>query len=184
MKDKEITISRKNIKVIVFVILYIIIAAVVFWYVLRPEFQQLQDLNAQIWKEEEHLSLLQFAQTRIGAIRNDIDTFKQRISDLSIVLPDTPDEFLYGEEFLIIGKNNGVKITQLTFPKAEGKNVVFNISFEAPSLNNVRSFLDTLKNFQQITEVDILTINYGKDPKTGVSTYSVSIKGIIYHQGG
>jgi hypothetical protein len=144
----------------------------------------LNSLNDEIWKQEERLNLLLTAQQKINSIQNDISSFNERIAQLSYILPSQSDEFLYGEEILIIGKKDNVKITQLNFPKTaqtetKGNNVTFNVSFESPKLNNVKLFLDSLKSFPQITELDNLNISYTKDTKTGETKYLVSIKGII-----
>lgn len=186
MRELNLKLTRPmiKIKVLLMVVLYAIIILAFFWYVARPDIQRLNSLNDEIWKQEERLNLLLTAQQKINSIQNDISSFNERIAQLSYILPSQSDEFLYGEEILIIGKKDNVKITQLNFPKTaqtetQGNNVTFNVSFESPKLNNVKLFLDSLKSFQQITELDNLNISYTKDTKTGETKYLVSIKGII-----
>ncbi|MCX6088626.1 MAG: hypothetical protein NTV78_05660 [Caldiserica bacterium] len=186
MKELNLKLTRPmiKIKVLLMVVLYAIIILAFFWYVIKPDIQRLNSLNDEIWKQEERLNLLLTAQQKINSIQNDISSFNERIAQLSYILPSQSDEFLYGEEILIIGKKDNVKITQLNFPKTaqtgtQGNNVTFNVSFESPKLNNVKLFLDSLKSFPQITELDNLNISYTKDTKTGETKYLVSIKGII-----
>jgi Tfp pilus assembly protein PilO len=186
MRELNLKLTRPmiKIKVLLMVVLYAIIILAFFWYVARPDIQRLNSLNDEIWKQEERLNLLLTAQQKINSIQNDISSFNERIAQLSYILPSQSDEFLYGEEILIIGKKDNVKITQLNFPKTaqtgtQGNNVTFNVSFESPKLNNVKLFLDSLKSFPQITELDNLNISYTKDTKTGETKYLVSIKGII-----
>ncbi|PIV54624.1 MAG: hypothetical protein COS15_05295 [Caldiserica bacterium CG02_land_8_20_14_3_00_36_38] len=186
MKELNLKLTRPmiKIKVLLMVVLYAIIILAFFWYVIKPDIQRLNSLNNEIWKQEERLNLLLTAQQKINSIQNDISSFNERIAQLSYILPSQSDEFLYGEEILIIGKKDNVKITQLNFPKTaqtgtQGNNVTFNVSFESPKLNNVKLFLDSLKSFPQITELDNLNISYTKDTKTGETKYLVSIKGII-----
>jgi len=186
MRELNLKLTRPmiKIKVLLMVVLYAIIILAFFWYVVRPDIQRLNSLNDEIWKQEERLNLLLTAQQKINSIQNDISSFNERIAQLSYILPSQSDEFLYGEEILIIGKKDNVKITQLNFPKTaqtgtQGNNVTFNVSFESPKLDNVKLFLDSLKSFPQITELDNLNISYTKDTKTGETKYLVSIKGII-----
>ena len=186
MKELNLKLTRPmiKIKVLLMVVLYAIIILAFFWYVIKPDIQRLNSLNNEIWKQEERLNLLLTAQQKINSIQNDISSFNERIAQLSYILPSQSDEFLYGEEILIIGKKDNVKITQLNFPKTaqtgtQGNNVTFNVSFESPKLNNVKLFLDSLKSFPQITELDNLNISYTKETKTGETKYLVSIKGII-----
>jgi len=186
MKELNLKLTRPmiKIKVLLMVVLYAIIILAFFWYIIKPDIQRLNSLNDEIWKQEERLNLLLTAQQKINSIQNDISSFNERITQLSYILPSQSDEFLYGEEILIIGKKDNVKITQLNFPKTaqtgtQGNNVTFNVSFESPKLNNVKLFLDSLKSFPQITELDNLNISYTKDTKTGETKYLVSIKGII-----
>jgi len=186
MKELNLKLTRQmiKIKVLLMVVLYAIIILAFFWYVIKPDIQRLNSLYDEIWKQEERLNLLLTAQQKINSIQNDISSFNERIAQLSYILPSQSDEFLYGEEILIIGKKDNVKITQLNFPKTaqtgtQGNNVTFNVSFESPKLNNVKLFLDSLKSFPQITELDNLNISYTKDTKTGETKYLVSIKGII-----
>jgi Tfp pilus assembly protein PilO len=186
MRELNLKLTRPmiKIKVLLMVVLYAIIILAFFWYVIKPDIQRLNSLNDEIWKQEERLNLLLTAQQKINSIQNDISSFNERIAQLSYILPSQSDEFLYGEEILIIGKKDNVKITQLNFPKTaqtgtQGNNVTFNVSFESPKLNNVKLFLNSLKSFPQITELDNLNISYTKDTKTGETKYLVSIKGII-----
>lgn len=186
MRELNLKLTRPmiKIKVLLMVVLYAIIILAFFWYVIKPDIQRLNSLNDEIWKQEERLNLLLTAQQKINSIQNDISSFNERIAQLSYILPSQSDEFLYGEEILIIGKKDNVKITQLNFPKTaqtgtQGNNVTFNVSFESSKLNNVKLFLDSLKSFPQITELDNLNISYTKDTKTGETKYLVSIKGII-----
>ena len=186
MRELNLKLTRPmiKIKVLLMVVLYTIIILAFFWYVARPDIQRLNSLNDECWKQEERLNLLLTAQQKINSIQNDISSFNERIAQLSYILPSQSDEFLYGEEILIIGKKDNVKITQLNFPKTaqagtQGNNVTFNVSFESPKFDNVKLFLDSLKSFPQITELDNLNISYTKDTKTGETKYLVSIKGII-----
>lgn len=186
MRELNLKLTRPmiKIKVLLMVVLYAIIILAFFWYVVRPDIQRLNSLNDEIWKQEERLNLLLTAQQKINSLQNDISSFNERIAQLSYILPSQSDEFLYGEEILIIGKKDNVKITQLNFPKTaqtgtQGNNVTFNVSSESPKLDNVKLFLDSLKSFPQITELDNLNISYTKDIKTGETKYLVSIKGII-----
>ena len=185
MRELDIKITRPMTKIILMIVLYAIVVSAFSWYIIKPDLQRLNSLNEEIWKQEERLNLLLTAQQKIKNIQNDISDFKERITQLSEVLPGESNEFLFGEEILIIGKKNNVTITQLNFPKTtqsgqKENNIAFNISFESKKLDNAKLLLDSLKSFPQITELDNLNINYTKDSKTGETKYFVSIKGIIY----
>jgi Tfp pilus assembly protein PilO len=185
MREIDIKLTRPMIKIILMVILYAIIVIAFSWYIIKPDLQRLNSLNDEIWKQEDRLNLLLTAQQKITSIETDISNFQGRIEILSGILPTQSNEFLFGEELLIIGKRDNVTITQLNFPKSAQqttgqKNVSFNISVESTQLGNVKTFLNSLKSFPQITELDNLNISYTKDAKTGASKYFVSIKGIIY----
>jgi hypothetical protein len=185
MREIDLKLTKSTTKIILVVVLYVIIVLAFLWYVVKPDVQRLNSLDSEIWNQEERLNLLLTAQQKINSIQKDISDFNDRIAQLSYILPSQSNEFLYGEEMLIIGKKDNVKITQLDFPKttqtsAQGNNVSFDVSFESANLNNAMLFLNSLKSFQQITELDNLNISYTKDTKTNEKKYLVSIKGIIY----
>ncbi len=186
MKDANIKLSNESVKLIVFILMYLIVSGIVGWYVIKPQFQRVNELNNEISKQEEHLNLLVLAQERINTITNDINNFTQRISTLQKVLPPEKNEFLYGEEFLLIANSCNVSLTNMQFPTSQNttqQNVEFTINFQAKNLSNVNLFINVLKGFPQLTEVNNLNISKGQQLATGTvsqEVYTVSIKGIIY----
>jgi hypothetical protein len=189
MKDLNINIPKTSLKIIAFVIFYIIIALIFVWYAVIPKSHEIQQLNSEILTQEDHLNLLLLAQEKISTIDSDINNFTTRIADLQKVLPPERNEFLYGEEVLVLAKTCKVTITGMQFPSnistnTPTQNVDFNISFESSKLGNVTQFINALKNFPQITELNEISISKGQSLALGSTTqgtaYSVSLKGVIY----
>jgi len=187
MKDINMNISKEALKIIAFVLLFLIIAGVFVWYVAIPKYNEIQQLNAEITKQEDHLNLLLLAQSKITIINNDINNFTIRIANLQKVLPPERDEFLYGEEVLALANTSNVTVTSMQFPKqsgtnASGQNVDFSLNIESSNLANITKFIDALKNFPQITELSSLNISKAQLLEGAVQSpaYSVNMKGIIY----
>jgi Tfp pilus assembly protein PilO len=187
MKDINMNISKEALKIIAFVLLFLIIAGVFVWYVAIPKYNEIQQLNAEIAKQEDHLNLLLLAQSKITTINNDINNFTIRIANLQKVLPPERDEFLYGEEVLALANTSNVTVTSMQFPKqsgtnASGQNVDFSLNIESSNLANITKFIDALKNFPQITELSNLNISKAQSLAGAVQSpaYSVNMKGIIY----
>ncbi|MGB9695308.1 MAG: hypothetical protein ACPLZB_04920 [Caldisericaceae bacterium] len=188
MKDMNINVSKEALKIIGFVILFLVIAAVFVWYVIIPKYNQIQQLNTEISKQEDRLNLLLLAQSRIATINNDINTFTIRIANLQQVLPPLRNEFLYGEEVLALAKTCGVNVTNMQFPKQAGtntsaNNVDFSLNLESNNLGAITKFIYAIKNFPQITELNNLSISKAQSSAGTASqatAYSVNMKGIIY----
>lgn len=187
MKDINMNISKEALKIIAFVLLFLVIAGIFVWYVALPKYNEIQQLNAQIAKQEDHLNLLLLAQSKITTINNDINNFTIRIANLQKVLPPERDEFLYGEEILALANTSNVTVTSMQFPKqsgtnTSGQNVDFSLNIESSNLANITKFIDALKNFPQITELSNLDVSTAQS-LAGVAqspAYSVNMKGIIY----
>jgi|GEM_PF-1433961 len=188
MKNTEIKLSKENLKVIAFILLYLIVSFLVIWYLAKPLYSKIGEVNAQISKQEEKLALLKTAQSKLTTINKDITDFSQRIETLKKLLPVEDDEFLYGEEFIILANTCQVKISSLAFPKStqnQPQNTKsFRIAINANNLQNIGFFIDAVRNFPQITELNILNIAKTQETKTTQQTtvtppYSAQIEGII-----
>lgn len=188
MKNTEIKLSKENLKVIAFILLYLIVSFLVIWYLAKPLYSKIGEVNAQISKQEEKLALLKTAQSKLTTINKDITDFSQRIETLKKLLPVEDDEFLYGEEFIILANTCQVKISSLAFPKStqnQPQNTKsFRIAINANNLQNIGFFIDAVRNFPQITELNILNVSKTQETKTTQQTtvtppYSAQIEGII-----
>lgn len=176
-------------KIVVAIILFIVIGVVFYMYGVTPKIAEMNTLNTQIAQAEQKLNVLLLAQDRLSSIENEINLYNNRLTILKNVLPPTPDEFLFSEEFVVLANKNGGKITNLSFltgasrgtdQKATVKS--FDLSFESAQYANVQKFIQTLKdNYPQIitiSQVDISRVAPGT-AKTTTPTYSVQIKGDI-----
>ncbi len=188
MKNTEIKLSKENLKVIAFILLYLIVSFLVIWYLAKPLYSKIGEVNAQISKQEEKLALLKTAQSKLTTINKDITDFSQRIETLKKLLPVEDDEFLYGEEFIILANTCQVKISSLAFPKStqnQPQNTKsFRIAINANNLQNIGFFIDAVRNFPQITELNVLNVSKTQETKTTQQTtvtppYSAQIEGII-----
>ncbi|MEA3314153.1 MAG: hypothetical protein U9Q18_07245 [Caldisericota bacterium] len=192
MKDVNFSLGNPKTKFALMIIIYLIIAFAFYWFLLKPQFQEMNDLNAEIMEREQKLSLLNLANKKMDLLVNDNDFMKDRILQLQEVLPIERNDFIFGEEFLVTGTICGVNYTSLDFPKAgkdqqaSANTTPFTLNFTAKKLDNVRYFLTHIYRFPQIVRVNSLSINKVK-PRTTVAgadsyavEYNVSISGEIY----
>ena len=158
-------------------------------YGVTPKIAEMNTLNTQIAQAEQKLNVLLLAQDRLSSIENEINLYNNRLTVLKNVLPPTPDEFLFSEEFVVLANKNGGKITNLSFSTGASRGTdqkatvkSFDLSFESAQYANVQKFIQTLKdNYPQIitiSQVDISRVAQGTT-KTTTPTYSVQIKGDI-----
>jgi len=80
-----------------------------------PKIEELNTLTTQISQAEQKLNVLLLAQDRLNSIENEINLYNNRLAVLKNILPTTPDEFLFSEEFVVLANKNGGKITNLSF---------------------------------------------------------------------
>ncbi len=192
MRDVNFSLSNPKTKFVLMIIIYLIIAFAFYWFLLKPQFQEINDLNAEIAKREQKLSLLNLANRKMNLLVNDNDFMEDRISQLQVVLPIERNDFIFGEEFLVTGTICGINYTSLDFPKAakgqeaSANTAPFTLNFTTKKLDNVRYFLTHIYRFPQIVRVNSLSINKVK-PRTTVAgadsydvEYNVSISGEIY----
>ena len=176
-------------KIVVAIILFVVIGVVFYMYGVTPKITEMNTLNTQIAQAEQKLNVLLLAQDRLSSIENEINLYNNRLTVLKNVLPPTPDEFLFSEEFVVLANKNGGKITNLSFSTGASQGTdqkatitSFDLSFESAQYANVQKFIQTLKdNYPQIitiSQVDISRVAQGTT-KTTTSTYSVQIKGDI-----
>ena len=197
-KMNTANLSGNKSKFIIIVVLYLIIAFAFYWYLLKPQFAEITALNKEISKSQQKLALLRLAHNREKFLIEEDNLMSSRITKLQEILPVKRNDFIFGEEFLALGKLCGVTYTSLSFPssrgKSQGKNntVQFTLSFTSKKLDNVRYFLIHLYRFPQIVRVDSLSISksnkqsgviYGKSVGPVTSIYNVSITGEIYLSG-
>lgn len=188
MRDVQIKITKETAKIIAFIILFVIIFGVFLLYLAKPLYEQIKSTNAEIAKQEERLALLKTAKEKINIINKDIDDFTKRIELLKTVLPVQEDELLYVEELMILANQTNVKISSMNFPKSSATKQVeaktFSINVNAPTLQNIMFFVDAIRNFPQITELNNWSIQKTTQTKTTTGTtelpYSAQITGIIY----
>ncbi len=192
MRDVNFSLNNPKTKFVLMIIIYLIIAFAFYWFLLKPQFQEINNLNAEIVKREQKLSLLNLANRKMNLLVNDNDFMEDRISQLQVVLPIERNDFIFGEEFLVTGTICGINYTSLDFPKAakgqeaSANTAPFTLNFTAKKLDNVRYFLTHIYRFPQIVRVNSLSINKVK-PRTTVAgadsydvEYNVSISGEIY----
>lgn len=176
-------------KIVVAIILFVVIGVVFYMYGVTPKIAEMNTLNTQIAQAEQKLNVLLLAQDRLSSIENEINLYNNRLTVLKNVLPPTPDEFLFSEEFVVLANKNGGKITNLSFSTGASRGTdqkatvkSFDLSFESAQYANVQKFIQTLKdNYPQIitiSQVDISRVAQGTT-KTTTPTYSVQIKGDI-----
>jgi len=78
-------------------------------YGVTPKIAEMNTLNTQIAQAEQKLNVLLLAQDRLSSIENEINLYNNRLTVLKNVLPPTPDEFLFSEEFVVLANKNGGK---------------------------------------------------------------------------
>ncbi len=189
----DLSMSNPKTKLTLWVVLILILAVVFYWFLIKPQFAQINTLKSQIMTKEQKLATLLLAQKREKELLAENRMMQERIAELQKILPVSPDEFLFGEEFQVVAKLCGVNIDSLTFvnkkPKGAPQNSVsFQVSVSANKLDNIRYFLIHIGTFPQIINVDSLSLQKGSS-KSGFrggfkqakgSSYSANINGIIY----
>ncbi len=192
MRDVNFSFNNPKTKFVLMIILYLIIAFAFYWFLLKPQFQEMNDLNAEIVKQEQKLSLLNLANRKMKLLVEDSDFMKDRILQLQEVLPVNGNDFIFGEEFLVTGTICGINYTSLEFPKlGKGQEVSanaapFTLNFTTKKLDNVRYFLTHIYRFPQIVRVNSLSVTKVKKQIKDASAdsdtveYNVSISGDIY----
>jgi len=97
-------------KIVVAVILFVVIGVVFYMYGVAPKIEELNTLTTQISQAEQKLNVLLLAQDRLNSIENEINLYNNRLIVLKNILPPTPDEFLFSEEFVVLANKNGGKL--------------------------------------------------------------------------
>ncbi len=186
----EISMSNPKTKLVVWILIIVLFAGAFYWFLIKPQFTQIEVLKNQIMQKEQKLATLLLAQRREKDLLAENKLMEDRITQLQKILPPTPNEFLFGEEFQVAAKLCGVSIDSLTFPKRKTKgtpqNVVrFEITVSSKKLDNIRYFFAHIYTFPQIINVDKLILQNGELNSFRGGTqqgkvYSADISGIIY----
>ncbi len=184
-------LNNNKSKLIITIVLYLIIVLAFYWYLVKPQFAQITALNKEISKQQQKLALLTLAHSREKFLVEEDNLMSSRIAKLQGILPVKRNDFIFGEEFLVMGKLCGVTYTSLSFPLShnKGNTVQFTLGFTSEKLDNVRYFLIHLYKFPQIVRINSLSITkakkqprvvYGKNVGSNTSTYNANITGEIY----
>ncbi len=189
----ELSMSNPKTKLTVWILLILIFAGAFYWFLIKPQFAQIETLKSQIMTKEQKLATLLLAQKREKELLDENKMMETRIAQLQKILPVTSNEFLFGEEFQVAAKMCGVSIDSLSFPKRKAKGtpqntVTFDITVSAKKLDNIRYFFTHIYTFPQIINVNKLSLQKGSPnnfragvPQQGKEVlYSADINGIIY----
>ena len=188
----DISMSNPKTKITVWSLVFILIAGAFYWYLIKPQFNAVKDLESQIQKQQQKLATLQLALQREKTLLAENEQMQNRINQLERVLPVQRNEFLFSEEFQTVAKLCGVAIDDLQFssrkPKGAPTNTVpFTLQISSSKIENVYYFFVHLAEFPQIVNISTLSISKGESRGAAYSPasskenkYSVSINGIIY----
>ncbi len=189
-KMNELSMSNAKTKLTVWILVIMIFAGAFYWFLIKPQFDQINILKNQINEKEQKLATLLLAQKREKVLLDENNKMEDRIAQLQRILPTQPNEFLFGEEFQVIAKLCGVKIDSLTFGKKGKKGVppntvTFNMSVSASKLQNINYFFTHLAIFPQIINLDRVSLQKGLGQSySGLQNtevaYSLTINGVIY----
>jgi len=188
----DFSMSNPKTKITIWSIVFILIAGAFYWYLIKPQFNAVKELETQIQKQQQKLATLQLALQREKNLLEDNKQMKDRINQLEKILPPERNEFLFSEEFQTVAKLCGVTIDSLRFsskrPKGMPVNTVpFTLQVSSSKLKNIYYLFIHLAEFPQIVNISTLSISKGGGTGGGYSpipnkskNYSVSINGVIY----
>ncbi len=188
----ELSMSNPKAKLTLWILLILIFAGAFYWFLIKPQFAQIDALKNQIITKEQKLATLLLAQKREKELLSENKMMQDRIAQLQKILPVSSNEFLFGEEFQVIAKMCGVRIDSLDFPKRKTKGtpqnaIPFEITVSSKKLDNIRYFFTHIFTFPQIINVSKLTLqkgdsgNFRGGAQQGKEVlYSADISGIIY----
>jgi Tfp pilus assembly protein PilO len=190
-KMNDLSMSNPKTKITVWSLVFILIAGAFYWYLIKPQFESVKQLENQIRKQQQKLATLQLARQREKVILAENEKMKEQISELKNILPTERNEFLFSEEFQTMAKLCGVTLNNLQFSGkrtkgAPSNTVPFTAQVSANKLYNITYFFIHLAEFPQIINLDMLTISKGSSRTGGYSppgknpNYSVNVSGVIY----
>ena len=187
----DISMSNPKTKIAVWSLVFILIAGAFYWYLIKPQFDAVKDLESQIQKQQQKLATLQLALQREKVLLAENEQMQDRINQLEKILPTEQNEFLFSEEFQTVAKLCGVTIDSLQFSSKRSKGtpsntVPFTLQVSSSKIENINYLFIHLAEFPQIVNINMLSISkggaagggYSSGPKAG--GYSVSINGVIY----
>ena len=188
----DLSMSNPKTKITVWSLVFILIAGAFYWYLIKPQFNAVKDLQSQIQKQQQKLATLQLALQREKTLLADNEQMQNRINQLEKILPVQRNEFLFSEEFQTVAKLCGVTIDDLRFssrkPKGTPANTVpFTLQVSSSKIENINYLFIHLAEFPQIVNISTLSISKGESrgvayssASSKVNKYSVSINGVIY----
>ncbi len=188
----DLSMNNPKTKFTVWLIVFILIGGAFYWYLIKPQFLQIKDLEKQISVKEQKLATLQLAREREKSLLDENKQLEDRIAVLQKILPPERNEFLFGEEFQTVVKLCGVKIENLNFPTrgvkgAPSNSVPFTLTISADKLEKINWFFIHISVFPQIISLTNVNISKGSASQGGFSPmqskgpgYTVNMNGIIY----
>jgi Tfp pilus assembly protein PilO len=186
----DLSMNNPKTKLMVWLIIFILIGGAFYWFLIKPQFVQINEFEKQISVKQQKLADLKLARQREKVLLAENKQFQDRIESLQKILPPERDEFLFGEEFQTVAKLCGVKIMNLDFPQKSAKgtlkdSVPFTISVSAEKMENINWFFIHIAKFPQIISLSKVDINKGSSGySTGTSSknaaYNLQLSGIIY----
>lgn len=187
----DISMSNPKTKIAVWSLVFILIAGAFYWYLIKPQFDAVKDLESQIQKQQQKLATLQLALQREKVLLAENEQMQDRINQLEKILPTEQNEFLFSEEFQTVAKLCGVTIDSLQFSSKRSKGtpsntVPFTLQVSSSKIENINYLFIHLAEFPQIVNINMLSISKGGAASGGYSSgpkaggYSVSINGVIY----
>ena len=191
----DLSMNNPKAKFTVWLIVFILIGGAFYWYLIRPQFLQIKDLEKQISVKEEKLATLQLAREREKSLLDENKQLEDRIAVLQKILPSERNEFLFGEEFQTVAKLCGVKIENLNFSTrgvkgAPSNSVPFTLTISADKLEKINWFFVHTSIFPQIISLTNINISKGSASQGGFSPmqskgtrYTVNMNGVIYLSG-
>ncbi len=188
----DLSMSNPKTKITVWSLVFVLIAGAFYWYLIKPQFNAVKELESQIQKQQQKLATLQLALQREKVLLAENEQMENRIKQLEKILPPERNEFLFSEEFQAVAKLCGVTINDLQFSSrrlkgAPANTVPFTIQISSSKIDNIYYFFTHLAEFPQIVNVSKLSISKGGNAGGGFSpvlnkskNYSVNVSGIIY----
>ena len=188
----DLSVSNPKTKFIIWITIFIFIGGAFYWFLIKPQFAQIKELDKQIAAKQQKLAVLELARQREKALLAENKLLQNRINELQNVLPPQRNEFLFGEEFQTVEKLCGVEITNLNFTTKQAKGTPantaqFTLSVSADKLEKINWFFDHIATFPQIVSLNKVSISKNAGaagrytvPTGKTSQYTVTANGIIY----
>ncbi len=188
----DLSVSSPKTKFIMWITIFIFIGGTFYWFLIKPQFAQIKELDKQIAVKQQKLAVLQLAHQREKVLLAENKLLQDRINELQNILPPQRNEFLFGEEFQTLAKLCGIEIVNLNFGTKQAKGapsdtVQFTISVNADKLEKINWFFTHIATFPQIVSLNKVSISKGAGAAgryTGASSktslYTVGANGMIY----